>query len=85
MSEDRFNALLLQYVYRDIKLDHKNIVHKYAMRYPRRMVFKNPLTEQRLMKKVQLYSQILWNFSILVAFLQMWKALGTKLTTYVFM
>ena len=28
MSEDRFNALLLQYVHRDIKLDHKNIVDK---------------------------------------------------------
>ena len=52
MSEDRINALLLLYVHSDIKLDYKNIIDMYAMRYPRRMVFKNPLTEQRLMKKV---------------------------------
>ena len=52
MSEDRINALLLLYVHSDIQLDYKNIIEMYAMRYPRRMVFKNPLTEQRLMKKV---------------------------------
>ena len=45
MSEDRFNVLLLPYVHSDIKLDYKNI-QTYAMRYPRRMVLKNPLTEQ---------------------------------------
>ena len=46
MSEDRFNALLLLYVHSDIKLDYKKIIDMYAMRYPRRMVLKNPLTEQ---------------------------------------
>ena len=46
MSEDRFNALLLLYVHRVIKLDYKKIIDMYAMRYPRRMVLKNPLTEQ---------------------------------------
>ena len=44
--EDRFNALLLLYIHRDIKLDYKKIIDMYAMRYPRRMVLKNPLTEQ---------------------------------------
>ena len=45
MSEDRFNALLLLYVHRDIKLDYKKIIDMYAMSYPRRMVLKNSLTE----------------------------------------
>ena len=88
MSEDRFNALLLLYVHSDIKLDYKKIIDMYAMRYPRRMVLKNPLTEQWLMKKVWLHSKGLWsfwNFSNSVGFLQMWKAVGTKLTMYVFM
>ena len=52
MSEDRFNRLLLLYVHRDIKLDYQKIIGMYAMRYPRRMVLKNQLTEQWLMKKV---------------------------------
>ena len=46
MSEDRFNALLLLYVHRDIKLDYKNIIDMYAMRYSRIMVLKKPLIEQ---------------------------------------
>ena len=33
------------YMYSDIKLDYKKIIDMYAMRYPRRMVLKNPLTE----------------------------------------
>ena len=37
MSEDRFNSLLLLYVYRDIKLDYKKIVDMHVMRYPRSM------------------------------------------------
>ena len=46
MSVDRFNVLLLLYVHSDMKLDYKKIMDIYAMRYPRRMVLKNPLTEQ---------------------------------------
>ena len=43
MSEDRFNVLLLLHVQkRDIKLDYKKVIDMYAMRYPRRMVLKNP-------------------------------------------
>ena len=45
MSEDRFNALLLLYVHRDIKLNYKKIIDMYAMHYPRRIVLKNLLTE----------------------------------------
>ena len=46
MLEGRLNALLLLYLHSDIKLDYKKIIVMYAMRYPRRMVLKNPLTEQ---------------------------------------
>ena len=46
MSEDRFNGLLLLYVHRGIKLDYQKIIDMYAMRYPRRMVLKNQLTER---------------------------------------
>ena len=47
MSEDRFNALLLLYIHRDIRLDYKKIIDMYAMCYPKKkkMVLKNPLTE----------------------------------------
>ena len=62
MSEDRFNAFLLLYVHSDIKLDYKKIINMHATRYPRRMVLKNPLTEQWLMKKVSLHSKGLWSF-----------------------
>ena len=41
MSGDRFNALLLLSVHRDIKLDCKKLIIMYAMRYPGRMVLKN--------------------------------------------
>ena len=51
MSEDTFNTLLLLYVRRDIKLDYKKMIDMYAMRYPRRTVLKNPLTEQWPMKE----------------------------------
>ena len=46
MSEDRFNALLLLFVHRNIRLDYKKFLDMSAVRYPRRMVLKNPLTEQ---------------------------------------
>ena len=46
MSEDRFNALLLLFAHRNIRLDYKKFLDMSAVRYPRRMVLKNPLTEQ---------------------------------------
>lgn len=45
MGEDRFNALILLFVHRDIALDYDKIIDKYARRYPRRMLFANPLLE----------------------------------------
>ena len=45
MTEDRFNALVLLFVHRDISLDYGTIIDKYARKYPRRMLFINPLLE----------------------------------------
>ena len=43
MGEDRFNALMLMNVHRDIDLDPEAIIDKYAMKHPRRMLLLNPL------------------------------------------
>ncbi|XP_064639798.1 52 kDa repressor of the inhibitor of the protein kinase-like [Lineus longissimus] len=43
MGEDRFNALVLLFVHRDIPLDYGEIINMYASRHPRRMLFANPL------------------------------------------
>lgn len=45
MTEDRFNALALLFVHRDIPLHYDIIIDKYTRKYPRRMLFKNPLVE----------------------------------------
>jgi hypothetical protein len=37
MGEDRFNALLLLYVHKDIEIDISKVVEMYARQYPRRM------------------------------------------------
>ena len=34
-TEDRFNALILRYVQRDIKLDREKFIDRYAAKYPR--------------------------------------------------
>ena len=44
VSEGRFNALVLLYIHRDIKLNYKKIIAMYALHYARRMVLKNLLT-----------------------------------------
>ena len=44
MGEDRFNALVLMFVLKDIKLNINKIVNVYAQRHPRRMCFINPLS-----------------------------------------
>ena len=44
VSEGRFNALVLLYIHRDIKLNYKKIIAMYALHYPRTMVLKNLLT-----------------------------------------
>jgi hypothetical protein len=45
MGEQRFNALVLLFVHRDIALDYGKIIDMHAQRYPRRMLFQNPLME----------------------------------------
>ena len=44
VSEGRFNALVMLYIHRDIKLNYKKIIAIYALHYPRGMVLKNLLT-----------------------------------------
>ena len=44
VSEGRFNALVLLYIHRDIKLNYKRIIAMHALHYPRRMVLKILLT-----------------------------------------
>ena len=48
MSEDRLNSLILMYVHKDIKLDYNDIIHIYARRSPRTMLFINPLCNKQL-------------------------------------
>lgn len=43
MSEDRFNALVLLFVHKDIQLDIDAVINMYARRHPRRMILVNPL------------------------------------------
>ena len=45
MGEDRFNALMLLYIHRDIKLDINKIIDFYATKYPSRMLLLDPLSE----------------------------------------
>ena len=45
MSEDRFNALILMYVHRDIRLNYNDSIDLYARNFPRRMLLQNPLSE----------------------------------------
>ena len=39
MGEDRFNALILLYVHKDIEIDISKVVEMYARQYQRRMLF----------------------------------------------
>ena len=43
MTEDRFNALVLLFVHRDIDLDICAVIDMYARKHPRRMTLLNPL------------------------------------------
>ena len=45
MGEDRFNALILLYVHKDIEIDFSKVVEMYARQYPMRMLLFNPLSE----------------------------------------
>ena len=41
MGEDRFNALILLYVHKDIEIDISKVVEMYARQYQRRMLLFN--------------------------------------------
>ena len=43
MTEDRFNALTLMYVHKDIKLDYDEIIDMFAKNHPRKLMLLNPL------------------------------------------
>ena len=45
MSAERLNALLLVYIHRDIFLDYDKIIDMYTLKYPRKILLINPLSE----------------------------------------
>ena len=47
MGQQRLNALILLYIHQDIQINYPKIIDIYANRYPRRMLFKNPLAEEQ--------------------------------------
>ena len=47
MRQQRLNALMLLYIHKDIQINYTKIIDIYANRYPRRMLFKNPLPEEQ--------------------------------------
>ena len=47
MGEQRLNALILLYIHKDIQINYPKIIDIYANRYPRGMLFKNPLAEEQ--------------------------------------
>ena len=46
MTQDRFNALVLIFVHRDISINYDKVIELYASKYPRRMLFLNTLGEE---------------------------------------
>ena len=47
MGQQRLHALMLLYIHKDILINYPKIIDIYANRYPRRMLFKNPLAEEQ--------------------------------------
>lgn len=45
MGEDRFNALILLYVHKDIPIDAESVVDMFARKHARRMLLGNPLAD----------------------------------------
>ena len=45
MSEDDFNAIVLQYQHWNIKLDYNRIIQIYANKYPGRLLLIKPLSK----------------------------------------
>lgn len=46
MKEDRFNALIVLLVHRNIALDYGKVIDMYSQRYPRHMLFCNALSSE---------------------------------------
>ena len=46
MGQERLNALAMLYVHRDIQLDYKLVIDKFASRYPRRMLLVDPVSAE---------------------------------------
>ena len=44
MSEERFNALILLFLHRDIKIDIEEVISIFTRRYPGRMLLENPIS-----------------------------------------
>ena len=47
MGEERFNALSLVYIHRDIFPDYDKIIEIYGSKYPRRILLTNSLSVER--------------------------------------
>ena len=47
MGQLRLNALMLLYIHKDIQINYPKIIDIHTNRYPRRMLFKNPLAEEK--------------------------------------
>ena len=47
MGQQRLNALMLLYIHKDIQINYPKIIDIYANRCPRKMLFKNPLAEEK--------------------------------------
>ena len=45
ISEDRFNALVLLYLHRDVKLDYNRMIQLYANKYSGRLLLISPLVK----------------------------------------
>ena len=45
ICQDRLDALLLLYIHKNISINYDSVIDLYASRYPRRMTFIDPLSE----------------------------------------
>ena len=43
MGQERLNALMLLYIHKDIYIDYNAVIDIFATKYPRKMLFVNPL------------------------------------------
>ena len=53
MGQQRLNTLMLLYIHKDIQITYPKIIDIFGNRYPRRMLFKNPLAEEQEQEEKQ--------------------------------